>query len=317
MSHEEVLIQQLILGLSNGLIIALIALGYSIVYGIVEIVNFAHGDVFMLGAFFSISMLNLCIGEDAASLSLFKLLTLLLITGLFTALLNFTVNKLAYKPLRNSQKLAPLVSAIGVSFILMNIGLFWGNLPIKPFAYGRSPAAPKNYPDLIGSTNLLNSENIIFSGKDLLIFTSVIPILLILTFFIKKTKYGKAMRAVAQDPVAASIVGIDSERVISISFIIGGFLAGIASIIYSTYNETISYQMGFKVGLDAFTAAVIGGIGSLPGAFIGSILIGLTRALSDQYLESQWTNVIVFSLLIIVLIFFPSGMLGKQKRVKV
>ena len=150
-----------------------------------------------------------------------------------------------------------------------------------------------------------------------MIFTSVIPILLILTFFIKKTKYGKAMRAVAQDPVAASIVGIDSERVISISFIIGGFLAGIASIIYSTYNETISYQMGFKVGLDAFTAAVIGGIGSLPGAFIGSILIGLTRALSDQYLESQWTNVIVFSLLIIVLIFFPSGMLGKQKRVKV
>jgi len=319
-SETEVLIQQLIIGLSNGLIIALIALGYTMVYGIVELINFAHGDNFMLGSFFSLTIIGLIVSGDGSSLDNNYLLLLLLLftTPIFCGFLNWCIDRFAYRPLRNSPRLAPLVSAIGVSFILMNIGLFWGGVPMQIFNNGNSAAAPKNFPDLIGSENLLGeASNIFYTPRDLLVFLVTVPLLCVLTYIVKCTKLGRSMRAVAQNQTAASLMGINSNKVIGHTFIIGGALAGIASVIYSIYNNTIYFQMGYRVGIDAFTAAVLGGIGNLPGAVLGGVLIGIIRALSDQYIATSWTNVVVFIILVLCLIFKPTGLLGSYTKEKV
>lgn len=311
MTDTEVLLQQIISGLSNGMIIALIALGYTMVYGIVELINFAHGDLFMLGAFCALTIVGI-VGENNVSLPL-----LFIIVPCFCAFLNYLIDKLAYRPLRKAPKLAPLVSAIGVSFILLNIGLFWGGLPMEVFNSGQTAAAPKDFPLLISNDNLLGEHIIQFSHKDLLVFLVTIPLMLILTYLVKFTKLGKAMRAVSQNATAAQLMGIDVNKIIGITFMIGGALGGFSSVIYALYNNTIYFQMGYRVGIDAFTAAVLGGIGNLPGAVFGGILIGIIRAMSDQYVASQWTNVIVFSILILVLIFRPSGLLGAVVKEKV
>lgn len=321
MSDWDVLIQQIITGLSNGMIIALIALGYTMVYGIIELINFAHGDLFMLGCFLALTLVGMLgldhVDVSSASVWLW-LAPLFIAVPVFCALVNWSVDKLAYLPLRNASKMAPLVSAIGVSFIFINIGLFWGGLPMDVFNLGKSPASPKNFPDLLPNTNLLgaNSE-IFFSAKDLMVFAITIPLMIGLTLFVRKTKTGTAMRAVAQNPTAARLMGIDVNQIIGRTFMIGGALAGVASIVFSLYNNTIYFQMGYRVGIDAFTAAVLGGIGNLPGAMLGGLVIGLIRALSDQYIGSQWTNVVVFTILILVLVFRPSGILGSRVREKV
>lgn len=311
MTDLEVFLQQIINGLSNGMIIALIALGYTMVYGIVELINFAHGDLFMLGAFFALTIVGI-VGENNISLPL-----LFILVPLFCATLNFIIDKYAYRPLRDAPRLAPLVSAIGVSFILLNIGLFWGGLPLEVFNQGQTAAAPKDFPLLISNDNLLGESVIQFSYKDLLVFTITIPLMLGLTYLVKYTQLGKAMRAVSQNLTAAKLMGIDVNRIIGITFIIGGALGGFSSVIYSLYNNTIYFQMGYRVGIDAFTAAVLGGIGNLPGAVLGGILIGIIRSMSDQYIATQWTNIIVFSILILVLIFKPSGLLGAVSKEKV
>ncbi len=310
MTAFEVLLQQLITGLSNGMIIALIALGYTMVYGIIQLINFAHGDLFMLGCFLALTIVGL-LGVDhwhswagAA----------LLLTGvpLFCAILNVAIDYLAYRPLRNAPRLAPLVSAIGVSFILINIGLFWGGLPMKVFNMGRSAASPKDFPAFFSSYNLLGDSAVEFTFRELAVFAVTVPLLAGLTLFIKKTKLGIAMRAVAQDRVAAQLSGVNVDRTISWTFFVGGALGGVASVIYALYNNTIHFQMGFRVGLDAFTAAVLGGIGSFSGALLGGLLIGVTRSLSDQYIATSWTNVVVFSILILVLTFRPGGIVNRS-----
>ncbi len=321
MSGFEQLLQQLIIGLSNGMIIALIALGYTMVYGIIELINFAHGDLFMLGTFLALTLLG-ALGLDPARSSggaLFLGVALMFVLcPLFCAGLNWSVDRLAYKPLRNAPKLAPLVSAIGVSFILMNFGLFWGGLPMDVFAGGRSAAAPKDFPALVANTNILGaSSRLQFTWKELLVWAVTVPLLVGLTLFVKYTRVGKAMRATAQNPVAAQLMGIDVNRVIGATFLIGGALGGFASVVYALYNNTIYFQLGYRAGMDAFTAAVLGGIGNLPGAALGGILIGLIRALSDQYVATMWTNSIVFSILILILVFRPSGLLGARTREKV
>lgn len=315
----EVFIQQLITGLSNGMIIAIIALGYTMVYGIIELINFAHGDLFMLGSFLGLTLLGMLgVDESTAGLALWSaLLLLLVVVPAFCGCLNWLVNRLAYRPLRDAPRLAPLVSAIGVSFIFLNFGLFWGGLPMSIFNWGRTAAAPKDVPLLIPNDNLLGEGFIQFTWKDLAVYAITIPLMLALTYLVRTTTLGKAMRAVSQNPTAARLMGIDVERIIGITFLIGGALGGVSSIIYSLYNNTVYFQMGYRVGIDAFTAAVLGGIGSLPGAVLGGILIGLIRAMSDQYVATQWTNVIVFSILIIVLVFRPSGILGSTVREKV
>jgi branched-chain amino acid transport system permease protein len=212
----------------------------------------------------------------------------------------------------------PLVSALGVSFILLNLGLFWGGLPFEAFNFGASAAAPKDFPLLLPNDNLLGEDsNILFSSKDLATLLVTIPLLLALLLLVTKTQFGRAMRAVAQNPVAAQLVGIPVNRIISITFILGGALAGFASVMYALYNNTIFFQMGYRVGIDAFTAAVLGGIGSLAGSVLGGLLIGFVRALSDQYIATEWTNTIVFLLLIAVLIFRPSGLLVTARKEKV
>jgi len=312
MSGGEVFLQQLIIGLSNGMIIALIALGYTMVYGIIELINFAHGDLFMLGCFAALTLVGALKLEQAGSVVL-----LLAIVPLFCGGLNWLVDRLAYRHLRSSTKLAPLVSAIGVSFIFLNIGLFWGGVPMNVFGLGKAAAAPKDFPVLVSNTNLLGNANVEFTAKDLWVFIITIPLMLALTWFVKRTRAGKAMRAVAQDPTAAKLMGINVDRVIGQTFLIGGGLAGVASVVFVLYNNTIYFQMGYRAGMDAFTAAVLGGIGSLPGAVLGGLCIGLARACSDQYIATRWTNVFVFSILILVLVFRPAGILGAKNREKV
>lgn len=319
MSELEVLIQQLITGLSNGMIIALIALGYTMVYGIVELINFAHGDLFMLGAFCALTLIGfLGAGEaSSAAATAGTLVLLFTVVPAFCAAINYLLDRYAYRPLRNAPRLAPLVSAIGVSFIFLNIGLFWGGLPMEVFNNGHTAAAPKDFPLLVGYDNLLGDNVIQFTLKDLLVFAITIPLMLGLTWLVRYTTLGKAMRAVSQNPTAARLMGINVDQIIGLTFIIGGALGGFSSVIYALYNNTIYFQMGYRVGIDAFTAAVLGGIGSLPGAVLGGLMIGLIRAMSDQYVATQWTNVIVFSILILVLTFRPAGILGSTAREKV
>ncbi len=324
MSPFEIFIQQFITGLSNGMIIALIALGYTMVYGIVEIINFAHGDLFMLGTFLSLTIVG-ARGLDSLAPSggatAGGLVLIMLLVPCFCAGLNWTVDRVAYRPLRNAPKLAPLVAAIGVSFIFMNLGQFWGGLPMDVFGGGRSAAAPKNFPPLVSNANLLSllgvKTAVQFTWRDLLVFGVTIPLLTGLTLFVRYTTLGKAMRATAQNRVAAELMGIDINRVIGATFALGGALAGFASVIYPLFNPTIYFQLGFRTGMDAFTAAVLGGIGNLPGAMLGGIFIGLVRAMSDQYIAARWTNSIVFGVLVLVLIFRPSGLLGARTPEKV
>ncbi len=319
MSDFDVFLQQLITGLSNGLIIALIALGYTMVYGIIELINFAHGDLFMLGAFLALTLLGLTGMADPDTASTTGALVLMfLAVPVFCAAVNFAVDRLAYRPLRNAPRLAPLVSAIGVSFIFLNIGLFWGGVPMPVFNMGHAAASPKDFPALVSADNLLGeSAALLISYKDILVAAVVVPLMILLTMLVKHTRLGKAMRAVAQNPLAARLMGVDVDYVIGATFALGGALAGVASVVYALYNNTIFFQMGYRVGIDAFTAAVLGGIGSLPGAVTGGVLIGLIRAMSDQYVETRWTNVIVFSILVLMLIFRPAGLFKANVREKV
>jgi branched-chain amino acid transport system permease protein len=320
MTNTEVLVQQLIIGLSNGMIIALIALGYTMVYGIVELINFSHGDLFMLGSFLALTVVG-ALGLDQVAdpaTAWWALIPLLIAVPAFCAVMNWTADRVAYRKLREAPRLAPLVSAIGVSFIYLNLGLFWGGLPMGVFNEGATAAAPTDFPALMSYNNLLGeTSNISITPRELLVFFVTIPLLIALTMIIKFTRLGKAMRAVAQNPLAARLMGIDVDRTIGTAFFIGGGLAGVASVVYALYNNTIYYQMGFRVGIDAFTAAVLGGIGNLPGAVLGGIVIGLIRAMSDQYIATEWTNVCVFAVLILVLILRPSGLLGASQREKV
>lgn len=321
MTDNEVLIQQIITGLSNGMIIALIALGYTMVYGIVELINFAHGDLFMLGAFLALTLVG-ALGLDAALVASggfsWGLIPIFIAVPIFCGAVNWTVDRLAYRPLRAAPRLAPLVSAIGVSFIFLNIGLFWGALPMEVFSGGNAPAAPKDFPMLVSPDNLLGEDHAVqFTLRDLMVMAVTLPLMIGLTLMVKFTRLGRAMRSVAQNPTAARLMGVNVDQIIGVTFIVGGALGGFASVINALYIGTISFQMGFRAGMDAFTAAVLGGIGNLPGAVLGGLMIGLVRALSDQYISAQWTNVTVFSVLILVLVFRPSGLLGARIKEKV
>jgi branched-chain amino acid transport system permease protein len=325
MTETEVFLQQVIYGLSNGMIIALVALGYTMVYGIVELINFAHGDVFTLGGFLALTVVG-ALGAAAildpntlSDSSHWLLLVGLVVTaGLFCGFLNVAIDTVVYKPLRRAPKLTQLVAAIGVSFILVNIALFWGGAPMEVFGGGNAAAASKDFPEILEGSNLLGEDsNVVLRLEDLAIFVITIPLMIGLTLFVNRTRLGRGMRATAQNPIAARLMGINTDRVIAATFLIGGFLGGAASVMWAIYNNTISFQMGFRAGMDAFTAAVLGGIGSLPGAMIGGVLIGLIRAMSDQYIETRWTNVVVFGVLILILVFRPSGLLGLKQREKV
>jgi branched-chain amino acid transport system permease protein len=307
MTGWEVLIQQSINGLTRGAVFALIALGYTMVYGIIELINFAHGDVFMLGLFISLAWFTL-LGVTGA-LSPWQLVTLLplvlVLTMLSTAMLNVAIDRLAYRPLRRSTRLAPLITAIGVSFMLENVALLW-----------KGPA-PIPYPDIFPSVDILREwfgiDSAIFvTTKDLLVVAATVPLMVGLHYFVTRTRWGKAMRATAQDRETAQAMGIDVERTILITFFVGGALAGAAGLIQGMYYNIGQWWMGYQAGLRAFTAAVLGGIGSMSGAALGGLLIGFLSAWSDQYISARWTNAIVFAILIVVLVFRPHGLMGDR-----
>lgn len=305
--HE--FLQYTVSGLTLGMLVALIALGYTMVYGIVELINFAHGDLFMLGSFLALTLLGWVGAESASASGPMTILGLglcFLACPVFCAMLNVSVDRVVYRPLRNAPRLAPLVSAIGVSFVLMNVGLFWGG------------PQDVNFPALVPDTNLLDeSTGLRLTAKDALVVGVTVPLMVGLTLFVKFAPLGQAMRATAQNPTAAQLMGIDTERVIGATFAIGGGLAGAASVVYALSINTVNYTMGFTNGLFAFTAAVLGGIGSLPGAVLGGLLIGLVRAYGSAYVGEKWSTALIFAVLIVVLVFRPTGLLGGRTREKV
>ena len=311
----EQLLQYLLIGIARGSVFALIALGYTMVYGIVELINFAHGDLYMLGAFMALTVVGCCGGESlAGGAAIGAVAAALVVTVAFCAGVNVAVERLAYRPLRNAPVLAPLLTAIGMSFIFQNLGLFWGGIPME--VMGSNFVAPKSFPNLVPERNLLAdlglTTRIRFTTKDLFVIATAAPLMAGLTWFVGYTRLGKAMRATAQQRQAAKIVGINADRVIALTFCIGGGLAGAGALINALYTNTIVFDMGYKAGLMAFTAAVLGGIGSIPGAMLGGMFIGVVSSLSDWQLASQWTPAVVFGLLIVVLIFRPQGLLGRD-----
>jgi branched-chain amino acid transport system permease protein len=305
---------QLVIGITNGAIIALIALGYTLVYGIIELINFAHGDNFMIGSFVGLTVLSgtfLGLGlfspitdGSGAFLQIIGVVIAMFVAMVVCGLLNMGIERVAYKPLRNAPRLAVLITAIGMSFVLQNVGLVWKGPAQVPF------------PDLISNTNLLPTESVVFRWKDLFVIAVTVPLLIVLSYFIQQTKQGKAMRAVAQDKEAAAMVGINVDRTISITFLLGGILAGASGVMYGLFNGITVFNVGFQQGLYAFTAAVLGGIGNLTGAVVGGFLIGIIGAMSDQYIGAEWTGIVIFAVLILVLVFRPQGLLGDRSAVQ-
>jgi branched-chain amino acid transport system permease protein len=294
-----------LIGLTNGSVYALVALGYSLVYGILELINFAHGDVFMLGGML-IATLTVSFGLAGASPAALWLgiLGMLAIAMIFCATINTTIELVAYRRLRNAPRLAPLITAIGMSFILQNVGLLWKG------------ARPTSVPDILPHGTVFTIGGIAYTWNRFIVVLFTIPVLLALIYLVQQTKQGKAMRATAQDREAASMMGINVNRTISFTFFIAGGLAGAAGLLYALYFTNVRFDEGFRVGLIAFTAAVLGGIGNLPGAVLGSMVIAMVESfnngLSWSTPGSDWSQTIIFSILILILVFRPEGLLGER-----
>ena len=310
--HEQ-LLQVLLIGVANGAIIALVALGYTLVYGIIELINFAHGDVFMIGTMTALSLTTFVLSVTGArfpnqlptQLLIGLFIGMLVLSMVTCGLLNVLIERVAYRRLRNAPRLAPLISAIGVSFILINTGQVW-----------KSPRQ-LNFPEFIPRIDILNDvlgikTPVLFTVKDVLVILLAIPLMIGLQLFVQRTRLGKAMRATAQDRDAASMMGIDINLTIALTFLIGGALAGAAGTIYGVYNNSAYFLQGFRNGLYAFTAAVMGGVGNIQGAFVGGMMIGIIAAFADNNWDPRWTEAVVFALLVIILIFRPTGLLGEQ-----
>ena len=292
-------------GLSNGAIWALIALGYTMVYGIVELINFAHGEVFMIGSLVAFAFwTTIGVGlATAVPLLILGLLLTLVISAAASGGLNLMIERAGYRPLRDAPKLAPLITAVGFSFILQNVGLLWIG------------GSQQSVPDLIGSQDpLFEIGGIEITNGDALAVLATAPLVLALTTFVSRTRMGKAMRATAQDPDAARLMGINADTTISLTFLIGGLLAGAAGLIYALYQTTIWFFQGFTAGLIAFTAAVMGGIGNLRGAVLGGLVIGCIQQMADNRIGSEWTPAIVFAYLVLIMVVRPRGLLGEETR---
>lgn len=385
--NPALFLAQLKNGLVNGAIIAIIALGYTLVYGIIELINFAHGDVYMLGAFATLILVGLLnITTKTPWIVRGPVLILIFVAVMaITAAVNVGIERFAYRRLRNAPRLAPLISAIGVSFILQNVGLYLGGLtvrrgdywalialiapvaivaaafgiarrlqanrerrvpwwawvllivatvalavagfnlirsgldavaPIQPGSsvMGNTASGPKSVPEVLTSptTKPILTTPFLLTWKDIMVLVVSGILMVGLYTFVQRTRVGKAMRATAQDRDAARLMGINVDATIALAFLLGGALAGAAGMIAGMYFNTVVFTMGFTAGLRAFTSAVLGGIGNIVGTMLGGVLIGLIASLSDQYIEVRWTNAVVFGILVIILVFRPSGLLGEN-----
>jgi branched-chain amino acid transport system permease protein len=303
----EYFLQQLINGITLGSIYGLIAIGYTMVYGIIGMINFAHGDVFMVGAFIAlIAFLALvAIGITAIPLALFLVL---LIAMALTSLYGWTVERLAYRPLRGSFRLAPLISAIGMSIVLQNYVQITQGALVKPLP-----------PLVTGGYTLLERDGfaVQLSNIQIMIVITTLVLMTAFSMIIGRAQLGRHMRACEQDLRMAALIGVDTDRTISLTFVIGAALAAVAGIMYLLYYGVIDFYIGFVAGVKAFTAAVLGGIGSLPGAMLGGLLIGLIETFWSAYFPVEYKDVAAFSVLVLVLIFLPSGILGRPEVEKV
>jgi branched-chain amino acid transport system permease protein len=292
-------------GLSNGAIWALIAVGYTLVYGIIELINFAHGDLFMLGSFVAFSLMG-TIGLTTATGGIglfFGLLLIMLIAMVACGTLNTMIERVGYRPLRSAPRLAPLITAVGFSFILQNVGLLWLG------------GSHRGVPDLIESQErLVTIVGVPITHGDVLAVAVGVPLFLFLLNVVNFTRIGRAMRATAQDPQAARLMGINVDTTISFTFLLGGMMAGAAGLIYALYQTDVWFFAGFTAGLIAFTAAVMGGIGNIKGAALGGLVIGMIQQISDNRIGTEWTPAIVFAYLILILVFRPQGLIGEQTR---
>ena len=300
-------LQQLINGVTLGMIYGLIAVGYTMVYGIIGMINFAHGDIFMIGAFLSlIALLGLAgIGITAVPLAL--ALTLVFAAAL-AALYGWTVERIAYRPLRGSFRLAPLISAIGMSIVLQNFAQVSQGARVKPMEALIEGGIPVMEQDGFA---------VHLSWMQIAIVATTLLVLLIFTWLVTRTPLGRSMRACEQDLKMAGLLGIDTDRTISLTFVIGAALAAVAGMMFLLYYGVIDFFIGFLAGVKAFTAAVLGGIGSLPGAVLGGLLIGLIEVFWSAYFSVEYKDVAAFSILIIALIFMPTGLLGRAEVEKV
>ena len=300
-------LQQLINGISLGMIYGLIAVGYTRVYGIIGMINFAHGDVFMIGAFIAlISVLLLQMGGIMGGPG--AILLVLLVSMVVTALYGWSVERVAYRPLRGSFRLAPLISAIGISIVLQN------------YVQVAQGARPKPMEAMVpGGVEVMRDAGFVvqFSYIQMLIIAVTLAVLAVFTVLVTRTPLGRAQRACEQDRKMAALLGIDVDRTISLTFVIGAALAAVAGTMYLLYYGVISFADGFVPGIKAFTAAVLGGIGSLPGAVLGGLIIGLVETLWSAYFSIEYKDVAAFAILIIVLVFMPSGILGRPEVEKV
>jgi branched-chain amino acid transport system permease protein len=306
----EVFLQQLINGITLGSIYGLIAIGYTMVFGIIGMVNFAHGDVFMVGAFIALitfMIISSFVGVAAGGVFL-ALIVCLIVTVIVTSLYNWAIERVAYRKLRGSFRLAPLISAIGMSILLVN------------FVQVSQDARNKPVRSIIdGGLTLMKGErfDVVVAYKDLLIMGVTAVLLLVFWYLVQKTPLGRAQRACEQDRKMAALLGINVDRTVSITFVIGAGLAAVASVMWLVKYNVVSYNDGFIPGVKAFTAAVLGGIGSLPGAVIGGLLIGIIESMWSAYFSIDYKDVAAFAILVIALIFLPQGLLGKPEVEKV
>ncbi len=303
----ENFLQQLINGLTLGSIYGLIAIGYTMVFGIIGMVNFAHGDVFMLSAF--IALLIFMILTQLLGLASMPLAFLIVLVAAmaFTGLWNWAIERVAYRPLRGSFRLAPLISAIGMSILLSNF--------VQVAQGPRNKTVPPMFTDLIHLTD--GPLSVTISYKQILIMVVTALLLFGFWFLVQKTALGRAQRACAQDRKMAALLGVDVDRTISLTFVIGAALAAVAGALYMLYYGVVNFSDGFTPGVKAFTAAVLGGIGSLPGAVIGGLLIGLIETFWAAYFSADYKDVAAFSVLAVTLVFMPTGLLGRPEVEKV
>jgi branched-chain amino acid transport system permease protein len=299
--------QQLINGIVLGSIYGLIAIGYTMVYGIVGMINFAHGDIFMIGGFIALITFLILVSIGLTMVPVI-LLIVLLVSMAITALYGWTVERIAYRPLRHSFRLAPMLSAIGMSFVLTNYSQIAQGARVKPVP-----------PIITGGYTLLERDGFVvrLSNVQIIVVITTIVLLAIFTWLVARTRLGRDMRACEQDQTMAALLGVDVDRTISMTFVIGAALAAVAGMMYLLYYGLVDFFMGFVAGIKAFTAAVLGGIGSLPGAMLGGLLIGLIETLWSAYFSVEYKDVAAFSILIIVLIFLPTGLLGRPEVEKV
>jgi branched-chain amino acid transport system permease protein len=290
-------------GLTRGSIYALIALGYTMVYGIIELINFAHGEIYMIGAFIALIVSSVLALYGMSGISVLILASLVAV--IYAAAYGFTVEKIAYRPLRRAPRLSPLISAIGMSIFLQNYVMLAQTPDFLPF------------PNLLPELPLPQAFGGIIGSAEMIILLTTAVIMGVLTLLIKFTKMGKAMRATAQDRDMAMLVGINVNRVISNTFVIGSALAAVGGILIASHVGRINFFIGFIAGIKAFTAAVLGGIGSIPGAVLGGLVLGLTESFATGYISSDYEDVFAFALLIVILILKPAGLLGRTGTKKV